>query len=468
MRLPPRSFRRAALGAAALGAAVACSPDRILRVETPDVIDPITIRTAAGAEALRTGALFQLNRATGGVDQVDASTSFIDSMVMLGGLLADEWRSGDTFVERDETDRRAVRNQNALVDDAYRMLERARVSAQLADQALAQYNPEAPAWQRAQMQLVQGFVELFEAEHFCAGMPTSEASIDGTITYGPPLSTAAMLERAIGHLDAGLAALGTDASADPPEAARVRAALRVSRGRALLDLGRRAEAAAAVRDVATSTTAVLEYNQTLIFNQLWDYNNNQRRYTLSTGEGGVGLAFATAGDARLPACRGGTAACTAAGVSNPRIFDSQNATVLPLWVQLRFPTRDTPWPLATGVEARLIEAEAQLAAGGAWLATLNALRGTVSGLAPLADPGTPAARADLLFRERAFWLFGTGHRLGDLRRLVRQYGRPVNAVYPSGPWVKGGEYGTNVSFPIPQSEENNPQFQRAACDPSQP
>jgi hypothetical protein len=177
----------------------------------------------------------------------------------------------------------------------------------------------------------------------------------------------------------------------------------------------------------------------------------------------VGLAFATAGDARLPACRGGTAACTAAGVSNPRIFDSQNATVLPLWVQLRFPTRDTPWPLATGVEARLIEAEAQLAAGGAWLATLNALRGTVSGLAPLADPGTPAARADLLFRERAFWLFGTGHRLGDLRRLVRQYGRPADSVFPSGPWVKGGEYGNDVSFPIPQSEENNPQFKRAGC-----
>lgn len=477
MRLPPRAATRrarraaaalAALGAAGLGLTAGCSPDRILRVETPDVIDPITLRTAAGAEALRTGALFQLNRATGGVDQVDASTSFIDSMVMLGGLLADEWRSGDTFVERDETDRRTVRNQNALVDDAYRMLERARVSAQLADQALAEFDPDAPAWKRAQMQLVQGFVETFEAEHFCGGMPTSEAALDGTITYGPPLATAAMLERALGHLDAGLAALGADASADSPDAARVRDALRVTRGRALLNLGRPAEAAAAVRDVATTTRAVLEYNQTLLFNQLWDYNNNQRRYTLSTGEGGVGLAFATANDPRLPACRGGTAACTAAGVTQSRIFDTQNSAVLPLWVQLRYPNRDTPWPLATGVEARLIEAEAQLAAGGPWLATLNALRATTSGLAPLADPGTPAARLDLLFRERAFWLFGTGHRLGDLRRLVRQYGRAVNAVYPTGSWVKGGEYGTDVSFPIPQSEENNPQFQRSACDPSRP
>ena len=64
-------------------------------------------------------------------------------------------------------------------------------------------------------------------------------------------------------------------------------------------------------------------------------------------------------------------------------------------------------------------------------------------LAALADPGTPAAREDLMFRERAFWLFGTGHRLGDMRRMIRQYGRgrgdclsrlaPGTRADPSGP-----------------------------------
>jgi len=49
--------------------------------------------------------------------------------------------------------------------------------------------------------------------------------------------------------------------------------------------------------------------------------------------------------------------------------------------------------------------------------------GGVAELAALTDPGTAEARVDLLFRERAFWFFLTGHRQGDLRRLIRQYGR---------------------------------------------
>src|SRR5258708_12475837 len=45
-------------------------------------------------------------------------------------------------------------------------------------------------------------------------------------------------------------------------------------------------------------------------------------------------------------------------------------------------------------------------------------------MAPLADPGTQAGRVALLFREKAFWTFGRGQRLGDLRRLMRDYGYP--------------------------------------------
>jgi hypothetical protein len=80
-----------------------------------------------------------------------------------------------------------------------------------------------------------------------------------------------------------------------------------------------------------------------------------------------------------------------------------------------------------------------------------------AGLADTTDPGTPAGRVDLLFRERAFWLFATGHRLGDLRRLVRQYGRPADSVFPSGLYFKGGlTYGPGVNLPLPATETNNP------------
>lgn len=112
----------------------------------------------------------------------------------------------------------------------------------------------------------------------------------------------------------------------------------------------------------------------------------------------------------------------------------------------------------------MIEAEAQLKAGqpAAAIATLNAARTTVTGLAPLTDPGTEAGRVDLLFRERAFWLFSTGHRTGDLRRLVRQYGRAANTVFPTGAWHKGGNYGVDVTVPVPQAEQNNPNLPAAA------
>jgi hypothetical protein len=151
-----------------------------------------------------------------------------------------------------------------------------------------------------------------------------------------------------------------------------------------------------------------------------------------------------------------------------------------------------PITVASGLEARLIEAEAALHAGStAWLTTLNTLRtngsfttapsaspdsvgvidttwnagtGGVSGLRPLIDPGdspNDSARVTLLFNERAYWLFLTGQRQGDLRRLVRNYGRDPQAIYPTGPYPLGGilpQYGTGVSVQIPTTEFANPRY----------
>jgi hypothetical protein len=66
----------------------------------------------------------------------------------------------------------------------------------------------------------------------------------------------------------------------------------------------------------------------------------------------------------------------------------------------------------------------------------------------------------LLFLERAFWLYATGHRLGDMRRLIRQYGQAVDAVFPTGAYHKGGGiYGSDVNLPLPIEEQNNPNSQ---------
>jgi hypothetical protein len=60
-------------------------------------------------------------------------------------------------------------------------------------------------------------------------------------------------------------------------------------------------------------------------------------------------------------------------------------------------------------------------------------------------------------------LFGTSHRLGDLRRLIRQYGRDAESVFPTGDYnplgaAAGTLYGTDVNLPVPFEETNNPKY----------
>jgi hypothetical protein len=135
-----------------------------------------------------------------------------------------------------------------------------------------------------------------------------------------------------------------------------------------------------------------------------------------------------------------------------------------------FPQFNSPVPVANYVDAQLILAEAQLATNDpGWLATLNALRAgptnigaiTVTGMAPLTDPGNQSARIDLLFRERAFWTFGRGERLGDLRREIRVYGKTAAQVFPGEGGVNprtNSAYGPDVNLPVPQAERNNSNF----------
>ena len=144
-------------------------------------------------------------------------------------------------------------------------------------------------------------------------------------------------------------------------------------------------------------------------------------------------------------------------------------------VQAKYPLRASAVTVADGVEARLIEAEAALNAGdpvGA-LNILNALRSNASllslrgyaanSLPPLTLQLTTAGQVDQLFHERAYWMYLTSHRLGDLRRLIRQYNRSVNTVFPNGLYFKGGTYGTDVNVPVPQQEQNNPNYTPGSC-----
>ncbi len=162
-------------------------------------------------------------------------------------------------------------------------------------------------------------------------------------------------------------------------------------------------------------------------------------------EGGNGLPYLTAKDPRLDGRRDRPARVRPRDAVQSAAQVSGSSRRTSCWLD--------------GIEARLIQAEAAFRAGtpGPAFATLNALR-AIAGLAPLTDPGSESARTNLLFRERAFWMWGTAHRLGDMRRLVRQYARAQDTVFPTGEYHKGGEYGSDVNFPVSSDERNNPKF----------
>lgn len=440
-----RTRRAAKAGALAAVLAVAlpiAACDDFLTVEDPDIINPSDIQSPQGAEAARNGALARFNVATSGGE----------SLFLLGGLFADEWNNGDSFIARQEIDQRTITAENSFLTTANRALHRARLSAEQAADLLKRYSPNAPTWQIAEMEFIQAYIINLMAEHYCDGLILSTV-VDGREQFGHPMTTVEAYERALSIANAGLDRISETSA----EAALIRYALQVTKGRILLNLDRAAEAAQAVNGVPTDFKYFVRHSPNTTTNAIWQLNNRDRRYSVSDREGINGLDFATANDPRVPVCQGGTPECAAVGVTDPR-RDDRSAE--PLYVQMIWTTETSPVVVVDGIEARLIEAEAQLREGNsAWLTTLNDLRATV-GLGPLPDPGNEIARQDLLFRERAFWFFGRGHRVGDLRRLVRQYGRSPETVFPVGAWHKGGNYGTDVTLPIPQAEENNPNAPR--------
>ncbi|HEX8430804.1 MAG TPA: hypothetical protein VF625_05930, partial [Longimicrobium sp.] len=92
-RTSPRGWLRAAavlLVAAGAAPLASCSSD-VLSVEDPDIINPGDVRSAAGADAVRLGALARFTTATSG------GTDTGDNIFLLGGMFADEWINGDSF-----------------------------------------------------------------------------------------------------------------------------------------------------------------------------------------------------------------------------------------------------------------------------------------------------------------------------------------------------------------------------------
>jgi hypothetical protein len=413
----------------------------IVTVENPNAIDPGKLSDANGAAALRAGAIGDFAFA------VDGDGGGTEGQTLVSGLLSDEYRNSDTFGTRQEVDQRAIQPANVTLTGVFRLIHRARLAAERAARAVATTAPDSLADPRiAEMWNLAGYAYVIIGENYCSGVPFPA---EGE-TSAPPIATSEIFNQAIVRFDRAIANFGGDNT-------RLWTAL-VGKARALLDLNQPAAAAALLGPVSDNFTYEIEHSgaSTREQNGTYEFNAIAKRWSMSDLEGGNGLPFLSANDPRVPYTSHAT---------DPTVSTFGFDAVTPLFVLQKYTTTASPTHLADGVEARLIEAEAALAASDntTWLNKLNALRATVPGLAPLADPGTAAARVDLTFSERAFWLFATGHRLGDLRRLVTQYGRGPETVFPTGAFPKGGAYGTDVNLPVPTDEQNNPAYTPGSC-----
>lgn len=443
-----RSARRRAALALSVCAVAACSnvTDSLLEAEDPDLIPPGATESAEGAFGLANGAL----------DAFRNITSGSESTWLFGGLLGDEWSTSSTFPQNDQTDQRRIEENNSQIRAMLYRLYRGRIRPSEAITALNKYSPSSRPL-IAEMYFAKGFAELQLAQDFCNGIPISEL-VDGVPVPGGPETVDQVFQRATATFDSALAlANGTDAAS-----VRIRNAAAIGKGRALLGRGQIAAAGAAVTGIPTSFAYQHTFSLTTGSNTLWAQGLSARRYSVGDSlEGNArnivvrnALPFVSARDPRLPVT-------IPAGINGQDGLTRARTTTL--YGQL------TPTDVANGIDARMIEAEAALQAGDVtrFLAIHNALRANPPKLgevqptpmAPLADPGTPEKRISLHFQEKAFWTFSRGQRLGDMRRLVRQYNRPANTVFPEGIHYKGGDYGVDVNFPIHVDEVgNNPKF----------
>jgi hypothetical protein len=428
--------------AISLGSALACNKEQLLEVNTPDQITPGNTASPAGAQAQRVAAIGLFARFFGG----DIGGGGI-SLNLTTAILADE-----AYTARSGTEHLDSRAQNpnsfpanapwSPYGNAYNGIVRG-------IRALNQFPPSgsAKATQIGQLYMLDAYTFTLMAEAYCSGIPVSLVTDDNPTTV--TMSTTDLYNRALLLYDSALVTLSTSTTDAP-----YRLAARVGKARTYVDLNQYDKAAALVAaggDGAGSTAVPTTYTYNIDFsnstalsvNSVYDWMLATKNFGASDKEGGNGLDYVSAKDPRI-------------AVDGTKLGPGQDGTLTPLMNQ--FATTNAPVTLASGVEARLIEAENFLKTGDAasYLTALNSARATKSGLTPLTDPGSADARVDQLFRERAFWMYFTSHRLGDMRRLIRQYGRNSEAVFPTGPYLHGGRYGTEVVLVPAQTELNNP------------
>jgi len=412
------------------------SCDSWLDVTDPDIVTPDNLNNEAGIATLRAGSLADFAIGMSGSAAGHGATT---GLVVMNGLMSDEYEYSGTFPTRREADTRILQNTNGDIDRIFGNLHRGRALAEATIDLIDVFGGFEDV--RSEMESLVGYVYLSFAESFCSGVTFSKADSSGELIFGDPLTTAEMFQAAADWFD--LAKTSATASSDLDYLARV------GKARALLGLGQIASAATEVSGVPDDFVYNIEHSENSLRQQngIVIMTSTRRQFSIADGKGGNGLNYRSSNDPRTP--------------WEDRVEFGQD-DITSYYNQLKYPDPSAPLVLASGIEARLIEAEALAAAGDDSDTGVEGIHNELRATMMLPPDDLEGMSVDQLldyhFAERAFWLYSTGHRHGDLRRLVREYGRTVADVFPSGTYFKGGTYDTNVTFFVPQSEANNPNY----------
>jgi len=434
-------------------AIAACNPNAALRPKEKGVVTTIG---ASALPGLYVGALNDFTIAWSGAG--DGGNGSHEGHVGLSSIFTDEMTSLylDEFTFRRALDTGQATPQNTQLGGIFNDLSASRHSSQLAAASFATIAPHDVG--RAEMLSIEGYTYILFAEMWCSGVPFGSLNEStGAPIYGQPITTGGMDSIALALFDTASTLAAADTTTEilgayATSTAEILALSEVGRARVLLDMGQYAAAQAAA-DSAVLNDPTLNYqlenslNSPRQYNGVWQYTFADDAWGTVDRKGGNGLDFESANDPRVLWVDGhqnGSLGVTPSGLDT-------------IYFQLKYPTKESSATLSSATEATLISAEADLKAGnvGSWANKLNMLRAN-SGLAlpPLTADSTslasPDMRVEVHFRERAFWLWLTGTRLGDLRRLIHQYG---HNDFPANPT-------RDIRFSIPVSETNNPNFKQ--------
>src|SRR3989441_12729274 len=258
----------------------------ILDVTNPDIVMPPSLNGPTALPTIRAGAIgdFAIGYSGSGAQGSGGTT---EGQILLSGMLADELINTETFPDRILADARQPQIESATLQTVFRNLHRARRSAEVAVQKFRQFADTTVDAGLLEMLALAGFTYVFFAENYCSGVPFSTVNDDGTLSFGPPLTAAQILDTAVARFNAALNA----ANALPASNTKTQliSLARVGKARPLVDkdTAQFAIADTVVASVATGFSYLVQHdeNTTRQNNGVFVADVIARRYAVADREG---------------------------------------------------------------------------------------------------------------------------------------------------------------------------------------